>query len=443
LWSGRKLSGINTLLLLNTDITNTVTVGSDLQSLVVPIAPNGSLSVDPESNWYVVGLVAGNSPLVVVPNGQSNFLGLTQGLGNLAIPQVQSPNFVTGVSGWIIRKDGSAEFNSVVIRGGIVVGGTQFNYSTSTPQANTLRYSQSSGGGQDSAGNWYLPGNVVYAFDTIDGSGYIAIQEFGGIIQFQFAPTMQGAVSPWTNTFAAITWNNALGMIVQSGAGPITLNGNPMKIESGGPVTIASGTGADINITPGSGGGIVSLNADTLIQGAIAAIAQASPPPFPGNSVFYSDTLGALGTIDGTDGVAYKAQQITLPLAADTAALVALTAVLSTPCGVRTYQISGQFYINVAIANAQLALEIAVPAGATGQIGFDISRGGVFIGSLVAGINVPAGIAINLAAANGYLVRFNGLVHITASGTLNLKAGSLTAQAVVMAKDSYLNVVPN
>lgn len=30
---------------------------------------------------------------------------------------IQSPNFVAGVSGWIIRRDGSAEFNNVVVRG--------------------------------------------------------------------------------------------------------------------------------------------------------------------------------------------------------------------------------------------------------------------------------------------------------------------------------------
>src|ERR1700674_1871281 len=93
LWSGRSTGGaINTLLLMNTDVLNTVMVGTDLTSLVVLIAPNGSLSVDPTSNWYVVGLVAGIAPLVVVPNGQANFLGITQGLGGIAIPSIHSPN---------------------------------------------------------------------------------------------------------------------------------------------------------------------------------------------------------------------------------------------------------------------------------------------------------------------------------------------------------------
>lgn len=41
--------------------------------------------------------------------------------------QIESGNFETGVSGWVIRQDGSAEFNNIVIRGGagvpaIIVG---------------------------------------------------------------------------------------------------------------------------------------------------------------------------------------------------------------------------------------------------------------------------------------------------------------------------------
>jgi hypothetical protein len=40
----------------------------------------------------------------------------------LRIPALQSPNFVTGVSGWIIRADGTCEFNAGTFRGSIEVG---------------------------------------------------------------------------------------------------------------------------------------------------------------------------------------------------------------------------------------------------------------------------------------------------------------------------------
>lgn len=42
---------------------------------------------------------------------------ITGGQGALVRPAIKSPNFLTGVSGWSIKKDGSAEFNNVVIRG--------------------------------------------------------------------------------------------------------------------------------------------------------------------------------------------------------------------------------------------------------------------------------------------------------------------------------------
>jgi hypothetical protein len=40
----------------------------------------------------------------------------------LRIPAIQSPDYVPGTSGWIIRQDGSAEFNAGTFRGSIEVG---------------------------------------------------------------------------------------------------------------------------------------------------------------------------------------------------------------------------------------------------------------------------------------------------------------------------------
>ena len=42
--------------------------------------------------------------------------------GELIRASIKSPNFVAGVSGWIIRRDGSAEFNNIVIRFDVVAG---------------------------------------------------------------------------------------------------------------------------------------------------------------------------------------------------------------------------------------------------------------------------------------------------------------------------------
>jgi hypothetical protein len=47
-----------------------------------------------------------------------------KGTGNLLITQIQSPDYVAGVSGWAIFQDGSAEFNNMTVRG--VFNGTNF-----------------------------------------------------------------------------------------------------------------------------------------------------------------------------------------------------------------------------------------------------------------------------------------------------------------------------
>lgn len=43
---------------------------------------------------------------------------------NLVRQAIQSPNYVAGVSGWAIKRDGSAELNNATIRGNLVVGTT-------------------------------------------------------------------------------------------------------------------------------------------------------------------------------------------------------------------------------------------------------------------------------------------------------------------------------
>jgi len=53
------------------------------------------------------------------------------GQGNLVVPAVKSPNYVHGVSGWSINKDGSAEFQDVVLPAG--TAGTTVTFSATAP----------------------------------------------------------------------------------------------------------------------------------------------------------------------------------------------------------------------------------------------------------------------------------------------------------------------
>jgi hypothetical protein len=55
----------------------------------------------------------------------------TAGNGSLLVPAIQSPNFVHGVSGWSVNKDGSAEFQDVVLPEG--TGGPVTTFSATAP----------------------------------------------------------------------------------------------------------------------------------------------------------------------------------------------------------------------------------------------------------------------------------------------------------------------
>lgn len=53
---------------------------------------------------------------------------IAAGDGSLIFPALKSPNFVDGVSGWFLDREGNAEFNDVVIRGDFEVNGDNGAY---------------------------------------------------------------------------------------------------------------------------------------------------------------------------------------------------------------------------------------------------------------------------------------------------------------------------
>lgn len=75
----------------------------------------------------------------------------------LVRPAINSPNFQTGAQGWSINRDGSAEFNNIVIRNGTVVSGSALYYS-GPPALGNLVASISATGGTDPHGNTYPAG---------------------------------------------------------------------------------------------------------------------------------------------------------------------------------------------------------------------------------------------------------------------------------------------
>lgn len=90
--------------------------------------------------------------------------------GVLIRKQIQSQGFVSGVSGWIIRQDGTAEFNSATFRGNVVI--TQSHdllvYSTVAPTLNKLTVAIAGSAGNDGLGNSWQQGLSIW-----DGNGVL------------------------------------------------------------------------------------------------------------------------------------------------------------------------------------------------------------------------------------------------------------------------------
>lgn len=104
--------------------------------------------------------------------------------GSLTREQIKSPNYSPGSAGWIVRKDGSAEFNNGVFRGTIQVfnNGAVLIYNTPTPQLHSLVFSLSPAAGTDSAGNNYPAGFAM--FDGTFGIQIFAVTEANGLSLF-------------------------------------------------------------------------------------------------------------------------------------------------------------------------------------------------------------------------------------------------------------------
>lgn len=141
------------------------------------------------------------------------------GGGALRYPFLESPDFQTGVSGWIIRIDGSAEFNNLTIRGEF--HGTNFVLNSSglflysgTPANGNLIASISNGSGTDAYSNTYLEGMVTYSgtsFAALDaGNLFLGIIANGyataGLVGLSGADAVFASSPTSVANTAAATW---------------------------------------------------------------------------------------------------------------------------------------------------------------------------------------------------------------------------------------------
>lgn len=178
--------------------------------------------------------------------------------GNLVRTFIQSPNFVSGSTGWQIAKDGSAEFSNLTIRGTfhgsdfIINSAGYFEYS-GTPAAGNLVYSNTSGAGSDGFSNNYLAGETGY-----NNSSLIALNISSAILNWYTFTGQPSAVftvvanlglthtaggSPvygitvsnllqilGTNTAESVIQNDALAILNYTATGNVNADGNTYGI---------------------------------------------------------------------------------------------------------------------------------------------------------------------------------------------------------------------
>lgn len=149
---------------------------------------------------------------------------------------------------------------------------------------------------------------------------------------------------------------------------------------------------------------------------------------------------GSQQIIDAIDGNAYNTQISTQALTSDTGTLTGLTTVFSQAVGPRTYRIHGQLFIS-ATSGAEFTSQVTLPAGAGGKYSAVICRSTTFNGQVTGPPNTSNGIAVSLATAT-YAVTIDGVLTVTASGTLHFQVGSLTGTGLVVEAASSIDIIP-
>jgi len=214
---------------------------------------------------------------------------------------IQSPNFVTGVSGWSINQNGSAEFNNITVRNQTIIDGQAFFY-LGTPGPGTLDASIADTAGTDQFGNAYLAGittysaagvtnqigsvTLIYAPTAAAGNLIASISDAAGTDQFgnaylagitDYNPTIGAAVQ---NSGAAIVFFNG----PAGGGGPWTSRGSLSLL--GTALTVQFFSAIDLSqqlsVSAGSANGLLeqvtnatSGAANSLIRWIVAAATDA------------------------------------------------------------------------------------------------------------------------------------------------------------------------
>jgi hypothetical protein len=186
----------------------------------------------------------------------------------LRIPAIQSPGFVAGASGWIIRIDGSAEFNNLNVRGTFTGNNYvintlgEFFYSGTPAAGNLVQSITNAAGADDGHGNAFLAGVTTY---TNIGGTFFAVNVTQNQVSFYISPAAAGPYSKQADV--RLTGSAGAGVLALDATGqiaitaPVDLSGQPSPnmsalafpwvLDIWHPMALLGGTtaGTDINGT--------------------------------------------------------------------------------------------------------------------------------------------------------------------------------------------------
>jgi hypothetical protein len=340
------------------------------------------------------------------------------GNGTLIRPAAQSPNYVAGSTGWSIMRDGSAEFNNLVIRG--TFQGTDFIINSygiflyaATPALGNLTGSWASVAGTDSFGNAYQSGLSLYSSaglvnftndgvdvistwtDTVNGTT-AQIGVGGGSAGLDLAPPTIGGAA-WQSGGITASISNVFG----TNTGELSISGvynqlhptRPSITLFGGSDTTASNR-VDIGTQQLNVSGLVAFGGTDVGQGIEAQVS------ITANVTGITTTETVLMTIPSMTYVNGRAYRVTLwGLAQSTTASTYFLYRLRKGSA----STSGTIYkdqmrvpvLSTASTNSAVSLVFTL----TNVSGADITTAVTWTGSVAAGTGIFAASAGNVAQA--------------------------------------------
>jgi hypothetical protein len=414
------------VMFFNTDLNNYAYVGYTPNLVVgvntIPIAPNASINLPANRTIYAIwSTTVGVLPLVVIPGGASYFLGLTQGLGNLAIPSIQSPNFLHNVTGWQIDKNGNAEFNNLQIRGtflglDFIINSSGAFFYNGPPALGNLKISIASVAGIDQFGNVYTDNVACYNI-AVAGGGYaqIASNDATGLPYVVLLPP-------------ALTHNSA----------PPQVNSGPLNA---GLVNEAS----QVNVSSGFGAGTGAAGAAVLQLASRA-----------NNSAFASlaNLIADQSQATKQDANVYPIGEQTLQATATptTPQTINVTsATVITGCGpvtvipgTYTFEVELQFQGNQAAGTAGFQIGLGGGAAATIQWGnFRFHDAVAGTSGYVARPSGMSPFASPTLSTNNWMLHGKAQATFTTGGQISLQAFCSVAADTFKILNGYLKIRPN